>query len=163
MICLQWAEPLSGSWHKGRTRRCTRHLIQHGVWRLSFISTVYISNNSVVATGPHCDILWIHKSPICGLIRGISIIFLNFLKSGLWQEVLGFDLSYFSYLDDRVTPEICKIYMHFDWTSNNGKKAQVWKSANFDAGLYDITNFWWTLIISIYLELTLSWDNGKWS
>ena len=40
------------------------------------------------------------------------------------------------------------------WVS--GKKAQVWKSANFDAGLYDITSFWWTLIISIYLKLTLS-------
>jgi hypothetical protein len=30
-----------------------------------------------------------------------------------------------------------------------GKKAQVWKSTNFDAGLYDITGFLWALIISI--------------
>ena len=32
----------------------------------------------------------------------------------MWQVVLGFDLPYFSYFDDRVTPEIRKIYMHFD-------------------------------------------------
>ena len=31
-----------------------------------------------------------------------------------------------------------------------GKKAQVWKSTNFDAGLYDITGFLWALIISIH-------------
>jgi len=43
---------------------------------------------------------------------------------------------------------ICNIFKKTDsWTS--GKKAQVWKSANFDAGLYDIISFWWTLIISI--------------
>ena len=29
-----------------------------------------------------------------------------------------------------------------------GKKAQVWKSTNFDVGLYDITGFLWALIIS---------------
>jgi hypothetical protein len=34
-----------------------------------------------------------------------------------------------------------------------GKKAQVWKRTNFDAGLYDITGFWWALIISMYLQL----------
>jgi len=34
--------------------------------------------------------------------------------------------------------------------SDIGKKAQVWKSTNFDAGLYDITGFSWALIISIY-------------
>ena len=34
------------------------------------------------------------------------------------------------------------------------KKAQVWKSTNFDAGLYDITGFWWALIISIYLQFS---------
>ena len=28
-------------------------------------------------------------------------------------------------------------------------QAQVWKSTNFDAGLYDITGFLWALIISI--------------
>ena len=27
-----------------------------------------------------------------------------------WQVVRGFDLPYISYLDDRVTPEICKDY-----------------------------------------------------
>jgi len=27
----------------------------------------------------------------------------------------------------------------FSVSYDNGKKAQVWKSANFDAGLYDIT------------------------
>jgi hypothetical protein len=32
---------------------------------------------------------------------------------------------------------------------NTGKKAQVWKRTNFDAGLYDITGFWWALIISM--------------
>jgi len=26
---------------------------------------------------------------------------------------------------------------------HTGKKAQVWKSTNFDAGLYDITGFLW--------------------
>ena len=31
-----------------------------------------------------------------------------------------------------------------------GKKAIVWKSTNFDAGLYDITGFLWALTISIY-------------
>jgi len=33
------------------------------------------------------------------------------------------------------------------------KKVQVWKSTNFDAGLYDITGFLWALIISISLQL----------
>jgi len=32
------------------------------------------------------------------------------------------------------------------------KKAQVWKSTNFDVGLYDITGFLWTLIISETVE-----------
>jgi hypothetical protein len=31
--------------------------------------------------------------------------------------------------------------MHFGQISDNGKKAPVWKSTNFDAGLYDITGF----------------------
>jgi hypothetical protein len=35
---------------------------------------------------------------------------------------------------------------------DTGKKAQVWKSTNFDAGLYDITGFLWALIISMYLQ-----------
>jgi hypothetical protein len=34
--------------------------------------------------------------------------------------------------------------------AGTGKKAQVWKCTNFDAGLYDITSFLWVLIISIY-------------
>jgi hypothetical protein len=38
--------------------------------------------------------------------------------------------------------------------ADTGKKAQVWKSTNFDAGLYDITGFLWDLIISIYLYLS---------
>jgi len=36
--------------------------------------------------------------------------------------------------------------------SRYGKKAQVWKSTNFDAGLYDITGFLWALIISETVE-----------
>jgi hypothetical protein len=36
-----------------------------------------------------------------------------------------------------------------------GKKAQVWKSTNFDAGLDDITGFSWALIISIYQSLVI--------
>jgi hypothetical protein len=39
---------------------------------------------------------------------------------------------------------------------DTGKKSQVWKNTNFDAGLYDITGFWWALIISLYLHLNLS-------
>jgi len=37
------------------------------------------------------------------------------------------------------------------YSPNTGKKAQVWKSTNFDAGLYDITGFLRALIFSIYL------------
>ena len=33
-----------------------------------------------------------------------------------------------------------------------GKKATVWKSANFDGGLYDITAFGQVWIISMYLQ-----------
>ena len=36
-------------------------------------------------------------------------------------------------------------------TGYTGKKAQVWKSTNFDAELYDITGFLWDFIISTYL------------
>jgi len=35
-----------------------------------------------------------------------------------------------------------------------GKKAQVWKSTNFDAGLYDITGFLWTVILSMYHQFS---------
>jgi hypothetical protein len=31
--------------------------------------------------------------------------------------------------------------MEFCMIPDNGKKAPVWKSTNFDAGLYDITGF----------------------
>ena len=44
--------------------------------------------------------------------------------------------------------------MNLRWKFLNlytGKKSQVWKTTNFDAGLYDITGFLWALIISIYL------------
>jgi hypothetical protein len=46
--------------------------------------------------------------------------------------------------------DIC-ISIVFVNITDTGKKAQVWKSTNFDAGLYDITGFSWDLIISIYL------------
>jgi hypothetical protein len=35
-----------------------------------------------------------------------------------------------------------------------GKKAQVWKSTNFDAGLDDIKGFLWALIISMEHNLS---------
>jgi hypothetical protein len=37
-----------------------------------------------------------------------------------------------------------------------GKKSQVWKSTNFDAGLYDITGYSWALIISIYPKVDMN-------
>jgi hypothetical protein len=40
-------------------------------------------------------------------------------------------------------------YSNIDKKPCIGKKAQVLKSTNFDAGLYDITGFSWALIISI--------------
>ena len=36
--------------------------------------------------------------------------------------------------------------------ADHGKKATVWKSANFDGGLYDITTFGQVWIISMYLQ-----------
>jgi hypothetical protein len=50
-------------------------------------------------------------------------------------------LLYISGLDDTENREIYKTYMHFDQITCIGKKAPVWKSTNFDAGLYDITGF----------------------
>ena len=38
--------------------------------------------------------------------------------------------------------------------AGTGKKSQVWKNTNFDAGLYDITGFWWALIISMYHQFS---------
>ena len=47
--------------------------------------------------------------------NGISDKFqkFNYISESItpWQVVHGFDLSYISYLGDRVTPEICKIYI----------------------------------------------------
>jgi hypothetical protein len=37
------------------------------------------------------------------------------------------------------------------------KKAPVWKSTNFDAGLYDITTFGRVWIISMYHQLADIW------
>jgi len=42
-----------------------------------------------------------------------------------------------------------------------GKLAPVWKSTNFDAGLYDITSFVRTDIISIYPNLALTCHIAK--
>jgi hypothetical protein len=42
-----------------------------------------------------------------------------------------------------------------------GKISQVWKSTNFDAGLYDITGFLWALIFSIYLFFVDILVSGK--
>jgi hypothetical protein len=55
--------------------------------------------------------------------------------------------------------------MHFGQITGTGKKAPVWKSTNFDAGLYDITGFLRTDIISIYVVLNISKVDvatGKW-
>jgi hypothetical protein len=46
-------------------------------------------------------------------------------------------------------------YLIFYNLCARGKKAQVWKSTNFDAGLYDITEFLWALIISIYHHMKM--------
>jgi len=40
---------------------------------------------------------------------------------------------------------------------DTGKKAPVWKSTNFDAGLYDITGFFRTDIISINYKFSDIW------
>jgi hypothetical protein len=42
-----------------------------------------------------------------------------------------------------------------------GKKAQVWKTTNFDAGLYDITGFLWALTLSTYLYFVDILVSGK--
>jgi hypothetical protein len=51
-----------------------------------------------------------------------------------------------------LTPEkydICNPIAVVDGV-NTGKKTQVRKSTNFDAGMYDIKGFLWALIISTY-------------
>jgi len=51
------------------------------------------------------------------------------------------ELQRISRLDTMENLGIYKTYMHSDQIAYTGKKAPVWKSTNFDAGLYDITGF----------------------
>jgi hypothetical protein len=55
--------------------------------------------------------------------------------------------------------QIYKKYMHSDQIADTGKKAQVWKSTNFGAGLYYIITFSETCLFLIYRNLVLTKDH----
>jgi len=57
----------------------------------------------------------------------------------IWQVLRGFDLPYYSHLDDYATSEICEIYMNFDLNSKNGEiiRREVKLGKNFE----EIINF----------------------